>query len=547
MCRVVCLIALAACASYRALPLETPAPGPSPLTLRYEQKRMSLFASTREDAQIEAVFASDTTIAALVSRPRDGVFVSTDGGSDWTFAPIDDRFSDMMFDGPLIVGRAAAHLHCSKDGGKTWRSWGGSPIEAAAVAGGAIYASAGGHLYVSQDCAQSWKTLTPQIPGTWRARSIAVDRQSIYMSVRATRETAPLTTLLDGSSDAAQTALSFVDGRDSRRPAGGDVWVTHDGGALWQRTSLVLDAWLASLDGQIWAVAADPMVEGAALVRRSPLLAAALDGQILGARVDANALRASFAFPGRDNLLRAIAAPVFRSVDEGMTWVRMDEAPIGLRIALERQRAAQPAIERTPETPRRPDRGGGRAGGGGPPGGEGGRGGCRGGRRGAPSGQPPQQVQQPQQVQRGPRTVSSETFFTLLDPLRLLARFNSGRALTGVAGDKVLYAYAPTEQFWTSLVDAMVAESDAEGEIALSPGTHGLENAPDGAFELMFSTDGGASWNELPPPAFDVLIRQRSILPYPVGIAAAAQQEIVLFGGIDRTGQSWRDAWRWAQ
>src|SRR5437899_1330140 len=48
-------------------------------------------------------------------------------------------------------------------------------------------------------------------------------------------------------------------------------------------------------------------------------------------------------------------------------------------------------------------------------------------------------------------------------------------------------------------------------------------------------------------PAFDVLSRPRSILPSPVGIAAAAQQEIVLFGGIDRTGQSWRDAWRWAQ
>src|SRR2546427_4838717 len=164
MCRVVCLIALAACASYRALPLETPAPGPSPLTLRYEQKRMSLFASTREDAQIEAVFASDTTIAALVSRPRDGVFVSTDGGSDWTFAPIDDRFSDMMFDGPLIVGRAAAHLHCSKDGGKTWRSWGGSPIEAAAVAGRAPYASPGGQLFASPDWRQRRETMRAPSP-----------------------------------------------------------------------------------------------------------------------------------------------------------------------------------------------------------------------------------------------------------------------------------------------------------------------------------------------------------------------------------------------
>src|SRR2546428_5631306 len=440
---------------------------------------MSLFASTREAAQIEAVFASDTTIAALVSRPRDGVFVSTDGGSDWTFAPIDDRFSDMMFDGPLIVGRAAAHLHCSKDGGKTWRSWGGSPIEAAAVAGGAIYAAAGGHLYVSQDCAQSWKTLTPQIPGTWRARSIAVDRQSIYMSVRATRETAPLTTLLDGSSDAAQTALSFVDGRDSRRPAGGDVWVTHDGGTLWPRTSLALDAWVAALGGGIWAVAADPMIEGAALVRRAPLLAAALDGQLQGARVDANALRTSFTFPGRDRLLRAIAAPAFRSLDEGVTWARMDSTPLALRSALERQRSAQPAIERAPPVPPRPDRGGGRAGG--APSSEGGRGGRRGSRRAAPSGQPPQQVQ------RLPRTVPPETFFTLLDPLRLLARFNSGRALTGVAGDKVLHAYAPPEQFWNSLSDALAPEADPGGDIRLSPGGRGLDAPPHTPSELLSS------------------------------------------------------------
>ena len=175
MWRMVCLGALAACASYRALPLDAPPPGPSPLALRYEQKRLHLFASTREDAQIEAVFASDATIAAVVSRPREGVFVSTDGGSDWTFAQIDDRFHDVMLDGELIVGRGAAQLHCSKDGGKSWRAWGPIPIDTAAVAGGAIHAAAGGHLYVSQDCAQTWRTLSGRfIEGCWRVRAQAL-------------------------------------------------------------------------------------------------------------------------------------------------------------------------------------------------------------------------------------------------------------------------------------------------------------------------------------------------------------------------------------
>ena len=536
--RRIFLIALAACATYRALPLEPPPPGPSALTLRYEQKRFHLFTSTREDAQIEALFASDATIVTVVSRPQNGVFVSTDAGADWTFTPIEDRFRDVMFDGPIIVGLGTAHVHCSKDGGKSWRASSELPLEAAAVAQGTIYAAAGGHLYVSQDCAQSWKTLTPQIPGGWRARSIAVVGQSIYMSVRATRENPLLTTLLDATSDAAVAALSFVDGRESKRAGPDAVWITHDGGGLWQRSSLALDAWLVALDGGIWAVAADPMIEGAALVRRSPQLAAVLDGQLRGARIDASSLRASFGFPGRDKLLRGIAVPVFRSTNEGVTWTRMDEAPVSVRAAVERQRAVH-QMERTLETPRRPDRGGGRAGGGAPPGG-GGRG-RRTGRGGGPPGQPPQQPQ------RGPRDVSSEMFLTLLDPLRLLPRFNSGRRLTGITGEKFLYAYVPTQQLWDSLVDAMVTESDAEGEIALGSGRPGPGSALDGAFELLFSNDGGAHWSELRPPQFDRSLRERSILPYPVDIAAAPPQAFVLFAAIDRSGNAWRDAWRWTQ
>ena len=150
--------------------------------------------------------------------------------------------------------------------------------------------------------------------------------------------------------------------------------------------------------------------------------------------------------------------------------------------------------------------------------------------------------------QRSPqRAVPSEMFLTLLDPQRLLARFNSGRRLTGIAGDKLLYAYVPTQQFWDSLVDAMANESDAEGEIALGSGRPGPGSAPGGAFELLSSTDGGAHWSELPLPQFDHSLRERSILPYPVDIAAVPPQAFVVFAAIDRGGSAWRDAWRWAQ
>jgi len=138
-------------------------------------------------------------------------------------------------------------------------------------------------------------------------------------------------------------------------------------------------------------------------------------------------------------------------------------------------------------------------------------------------------------------------FLTLLDPQRLLARFNSGRRLTGIAGDKLLYAYVPTQQFWDSLVDAMANESDAEGEIALGSARPGPGSALDGAFELLSSTDGGAHWSELPLPRFDHSLHDRSILPYPVDIAAVPPQAFVVFAAIDRGGSAWRDAWRWAQ
>lgn len=525
---MVAAIALSACASYRALPLDPPASGGSPLALRYERTRFHLFAST-EEARIDGIFASGTTIVAIVSQPGPGLFVSDDTGVGWTFAPLEDASRDVMIDGAHVVARGAASLHCSADAGKTWQHWGAkTPIDAAAAAGGAIYVAAKNQLHVSHDCARTWDTLTPQIPGAWRARSLAVAGPSIYLSARGIREAPPLTTLLDGSSDAAVAALSIADGHRTQWAGPDGIWVTHDGGTLWRKSSLPLDAWLAVLGKEVWAVAADPMIEGAALVRRAPVLAAALDGQIRGARPDAKTLRASLRFPGRDDLLREIAAPTFKSVDEGGTWVRMDRAPAALRLALERQRKAQPPFETVAQaapdarSATAPRSNGSR------------RGRGRRGDQGKGAERPP--------PQRTARAISSEQFFVLLDPVRLLARFDSGRSLTGIGGDGVLYAYAPTQEFWDSLADAAAAATDAEGEIAtdLAPPPR-LAGA---AFELLSSTDGGASWSSLPAPRFEAGLSERGIFPYPVAIAGAASQALVVFGASARAGEPWREAWR---
>jgi hypothetical protein len=287
------------------------------------------------------------------------------------------------------------------------------------------------------------------------------------------------------------------------------------------------------IEGEVWAVAADPMIEGATLVRRSPGLAAALDGQLRGARPEANALRASLRFPGRDELLRDIPAPIFRSADQGGTWVRADRAPPALRLALERQRAAQLSFESVQRVAARP--GGGRPATAAAPG----AGGPRRGRGRRGEGQPRPQPQ------RAARPMSSETFFILLDPVRLLARFNSGRSLTGIAGDRVLYAYAPTRELWDSLADAVAAASESEGEIATDVAAPSRISASTGAFELLSSADGGATWSNLALPRFDAGLGDLRAGPYPIGIAGAEAQAIVVFGTTGGGGQPWREAWRW--
>src|SRR5437762_3515155 len=93
----------------------------------------------------------DTPIATVAPQPRDGEFASAHAGADRTFAQTDGRLRDVMFDGSIIVSLGGAHIHCARDGGKTWRASNEMAVEALAVAGGASYAASAGHLYVSQD------------------------------------------------------------------------------------------------------------------------------------------------------------------------------------------------------------------------------------------------------------------------------------------------------------------------------------------------------------------------------------------------------------
>jgi len=145
--------------------------------------------------------------------------------------------------------------------------------------------------------------------------------------------------VLDLSSDEAVAAFKLVDARDAPPafgPAGDGVYVTADGGGLWKKNGLALDAWLAEREGTLYAVAAEPIVQAAALMRRNPDMAGAAELQFKGGRADAAVLRAALRYPGREALLAGpvAAALVWRSADGGTTWSRLADPPLPIAVML---------------------------------------------------------------------------------------------------------------------------------------------------------------------------------------------------------------------
>jgi len=221
-------------------------------------------------------------------------------------------------------------------------------------------------------------------------------------------------------------------------------------------------------------------------------------------------------------LVRPEAAAVVSS-DGGASWTR---ASIPFDVPDADERGSQRPPERAPGAGAGPPMG---------PGMRGDRSGRR-GRRGAA----------PEAMRASPRAPPAEETLAYLDPLRLLARFNSGLALTGIArAGAELHAWAPTRTHWERLADAALAACDAEGEISLGPG---VTPAGPGAFMLLRSTDGGASWTEVEqaPDAFGAAgqLRAQRIAPYPAWLAAGEREMFIGFAARDRKGLVWRETWR---
>src|SRR5882724_400738 len=575
--------ALCGCASYRVLPSPAPATGLSPLPMRYQETHLWVFRSVKQDGAVERVFVDphdSMRVVITLLRPEAAAYASRDGGASWTRASIpldvpdaDERaqaalvrprlLAEVLFDardGRRAWARARGRVFHTEDGGLTWAATPLAGIVALAQgADGLLWAAGEGGLHVSDDGGRNWVHRPVHLPGAgadsrFRVRSLVLDQRGgrILLGVRDTRsDSGPVTiaSVLDGTSDTAQAALALVDATDApprALTAFGQgvtgVVETRDGGASWRRTGLALDTWLASSDGVLYAVAADPMIEAAFLVRAHPELATALAQQLNGLHVDAASLRPAFLFPGRDRLLAGplAAAPVFRSADGGATWVRVLSLEPALAASLRTSVEAQISAweESSPQA-----RGGERpaergAGTGANPTGRG-RHGDRGGGRG-------RRGAAPEAIRTAPSAPSADALQAYLDPLRLLARFNSGLALTGmVRAGAEFYAWAPTAAHWDRLADAALAATDAEGEISLGPGA---TPAGPGAFILLRSTDGGASWAEVAqgPDAFDVAggLRVRQGAPYPSWLAAGPREAFIGLVARDYPGPPWRETWR---
>ena len=588
-----------ACQSHRALPLGAPPPGLSNLSPRLEATRFHLLTSVRDDVAVERIFAGPGLLLVTSPAPEPGVFGSTDGGLVWSFSPLDAAdapdegrrppsnggparvLREVLFDsGGRAFGLRGGHLFCSEPQAQAWRGCNpeGASIEALVLsADGVLLAAGGGALFVSPDGGGSWAKRPVRVPGLAEDvrphfRGLVADphdARTFYLALRSDHPDAgaSIAGLIDGSSDAAYAARSFASDPTPlpRATSFGQgvaaVLVTHDAGASWRRSGLALDAWLSESGGALWAVTADPLLEAAGLLGRSPDLALALGQQLRQLRVETGPLRAALAWPGRQRLLAGTpgVAPVFKSVDGGATWARVLELPpqtaLTLRIALERQRAALEGLPDFANAGVRRSGGRGEGGRGGPggegggggmgPGGGGGRGGRGGGRMGGGRGAGARSAA----PVAGPaaRFLAAEALLAYLDPARLLARFNDGRPLSGVARAEGggLVAWAPTEAYWNKLADAAIAASDAEGEISLGPGAPPRDPTLP-PFEVLLSADGAAwtalaegatlSGNGAPGPG--------GTAPYPEQVAATASQELVVLSARDRTGRGSRQAWR---
>ena len=466
---------LVGCA-YNVLPGGVPAQGSGPLRLRFNHGQRYIETATGREAlpTVEdevspyRVFAAGGSLLCEAIRPEPGLWASRDGGRNWTMQPM-PALIEIVSVGQRLYGRELRTVWRSDNGGASWSRalGGGAEIESLAVSSdGQLLAAAGGRIYSASN-GRALRPLSIQGAGAAQFRSVAAVRQNILASVRGPEGKDLLNAVREMAGGHASEAGAALDSKTAISFGGAAIYLSHDGGAFWKKTSLGLDAWLVEHGGAIYAIAADPLIEAAALIRKNPDLARALDRQLHDQRVDADDVRTALPWPGRDELLKGWFPLVFRTTDAGETWERVTSGiPYAVRVDVFRQQANYPPerfipVQSAPVL-------------------------SQPGRRG-------REEPRPAPAQVAPR-VTAETLLTFLDPLRLLTLQNHA-PLMGFAGEgKDLWAFVPTQEQWLTLTAAVVAGTSAEGEIWTGT-VRPTRAAP---VTLLRSTDGGQTFAEVP-------------------------------------------------
>lgn len=530
---------------------------------------------------------------------------SVDSDENYIYLTITHHvFTDLLFDprdAKTIYATAGSTFWRSDDSGVHWNSWkivSGGLFGSSAVnqllmdPDGTLFANSAEDIYTSKDHGVSWAKLkigdaykkdglqsfgSALGVASYQIRSVArdpVDPATLYASLETgggsllgeyagvlgyladppTPQSIAEQALIR-STDKNPRTVRWGDGRDG-------VYVSHDGGSTWQPSGLMVQSWLVRVPGEsaIYAVSADKALAACMVLETHPKLAAqfgslqhrsvkdALQSRPTGHEAEAAAELNEY--PDQDHLLfgRVLGSMIFRSTDKGATWSRIyaPNRPLltTLRTAVDKQSSAlvKAEVPHAAQTTTTSSFGGAR-------------------------------------VTSTPNTPveGAAGGLSVFDPMNRMARYNYHTSLDGLscsADGQTCFAYLPAKPYWDAMAASMAAQQGAAQAANKGSGfsAFGRKSAeqterdnwkrytdrpnpsvvPDnGTFELLASTDGGATWKTLEDGAAvnkaldgDGKLKAAKTILYPQLVQSGAAP-FVLLGAVDDSDKFWQAAYRY--
>ena len=354
------------------------------------------------------------------------------------------------------------------------------------------------------------------------------------------------------SKDTRPQKITWDKGKDG-------IYVSHDNGATWSTSGLMIRSWLVRVPGDsaIYAVTADKTLSSCLVMESHPKLMKMLMAQFQRAKdqglrslhksdeenaadkaMAAEAGVGFYDYPDMDHLLfhHVLNTIIYKSTDKGATWSRIfnPSRPLltAMRAASEKQETA---------LTHNIDNGGSAT-------------------RG---------------TNMGDRDSSTEV--TWYDPFGIVMAHNYASALDGFtcsADGQSCFAYVPTKPYWDSIIASESARESVNKVKGAAFRPFGIGNntasekakrnwkkyekrpnpdvvADNGTFQLMGTADGGVSWNVIEDgaavnKALDAAgaLKDSKIIIYPQLIANGGSPFIQL-GALDEKNNFWQASYRY--